>query len=82
MAGVAQRSKIPGLASPLGTRKTRFQQVSDVKKTIDCRLTRLQIDCDLFGLEGYQGHIKLLHFTRVVFPLAKKSPGSFIPRGS
>jgi hypothetical protein len=32
MAGVAQRNKIPGLASLLGTRKTRFQQNSTSEK--------------------------------------------------
>jgi hypothetical protein len=60
--GVAQRNKIPGPASLLGTRKTRFQQNSTSENNIDCRRTRLQIDCDLFGLEGYQGQIKVLHF--------------------
>lgn len=34
MAGVAQRNKIPGLASLLGTRKTRFQQNSMSKKLL------------------------------------------------
>jgi hypothetical protein len=34
MAGVAQRNKIPGLASLLGTRKTRFQQNSTLKKLL------------------------------------------------
>jgi hypothetical protein len=35
MAGVAQRNKIPGPASLLETRKTRFQQKLDIRKTID-----------------------------------------------
>lgn len=34
MAGVAQRNKIPGLASLLGTRKTRFQQTRRHKKRL------------------------------------------------
>jgi hypothetical protein len=80
MAGVAQRSKIPGPASLLKTRKTRFQQTRRLKND-DCRRTRLQIDCGLFGLEGNQGHIKLLHFLHVGLRPRKKSPGSFIPRG-
>ena len=39
MAGVAQRNKIPGLASLLGTRKTRFQQAR--------RLQNLLVAADL-----------------------------------
>jgi hypothetical protein len=80
MAGVAQRSKIPGPASLLKTRKTRFQQTRRLKND-DCRRTRLQIDCGLFGLEGNQGHIKLLHFDSNSFfnpaeyASRKKSPG-------
>jgi hypothetical protein len=34
MAGVAQRNKIPGPVSLLGTRKTRFQQNSTRKKIL------------------------------------------------
>lgn len=81
MAGVAQRSKIPGPASLLGTRKTRFQQTRR-QKNVHCRRTRLQIDSDLFALEGNQGHIKLLHFPHVGLQPAKKIPRKFYSQGA
>jgi len=50
----------------------------DVEKLIDYRRTRLQIHSDSSGLERYQAHIKLFHFTLVRLWPQKKFPGIII----
>ena len=82
MAGVAQRNKFQGLASLLGTRKTRFQQARRQQKTVDCRRIRLQTNCRRFGLEGSQAHIKLLHIASAALGAQRKIPRKqLVPRG-
>ncbi|HZE25311.1 MAG TPA: hypothetical protein VE054_15050, partial [Blattabacteriaceae bacterium] len=55
-----RETRFQGLLLFWGPAKQDFSKTRR-EKNIDCRRTRLQIDCDLFGLEGYQGHIKVLH---------------------
>jgi hypothetical protein len=63
MAGSGSEKQDSRACFSFGDPQNKISAKLDAKKNIDCRRTRLQIDCDLFGLEGYQGHIKVLHFS-------------------
>ena len=64
MAGVAQRNKLPVLASLfLDPQKQVFSNRRG--KNVYAAEYALEVDCRSLGLEANQGHIKLFHFTGI-----------------
>jgi hypothetical protein len=75
MAGVAQRNKLPGACFSFGDPQNKISASSaSAKKQLIAARIRLQTNCRRFGLEGSQGHIKLLHIASAVLGAQKENP--------